>query len=80
MAVAKQFQQLVKITNGTTAETDVKLSDPLAMQHIDITSGANSLNQISWLKACASRLQLHQIQLQAAELTQQPVQIILTFH
>lgn len=47
MAVAKQFQQLVKITNGTTAETDVKLSDPLAMQHIDITSGANSLNQIS---------------------------------
>lgn len=47
MAVAKQFQQLVKITNGTTAETDVKLSDPLAMQHIDISSGANSLNQIS---------------------------------
>ena len=47
MAVAKQFQQLVKITNGTTAETDVKLSDSLAMQHIDITSGANSLNQIS---------------------------------
>lgn len=47
MAVAKQFQQLVKITNGTTAETDVKLSDPLAMQHIDLTSGANSLNQIS---------------------------------
>ena len=47
MAVAKQFQQLVKITNGTTAETDIKLSDPLAMQHIDITSGANSLNQIS---------------------------------
>ena len=47
MAVAKQFSQLTKITNGTTAASDVNLTDIIPIQHQAVSDGVNTLNQIS---------------------------------
>lgn len=47
MAEAKRFENLSKIKSGTTPSSDLKMKDILAVQHMDATSGTNTLNQIS---------------------------------
>ena len=43
----KRFENLSKIKSGTTPSSDLKMKDILAVQHMDATSGTNTLNQIS---------------------------------
>ena len=43
----KRFENLSRIKSGTTPSSDLKMKDILAVQHMDATSGTNTLNQIS---------------------------------
>lgn len=53
MGLPKQFAQLSKIIFGQTASSNLKMTDMMAVQHVDISgsTGVNTLNQISVAQA-----------------------------